>query len=142
MTVETIKKRLLDHQIRPSKPRVAILKFLMENPIHPNVDTIYKALAPEISSLSKTTVYNTVDLFSERGVVQRITIDDKNANYDADTSVHPHFLCQACGAIYDMPEVQNASAVLPSAAPHHLVDIQIYYRGICAKCRDDKKAYS
>lgn len=142
MPVESIKRRLLEHQIRPSKPRVAILRFLMENPIHPNVDTIYKALAPEISSLSKTTVYNTVDLFTERGVIQRITIDDKNANYDADTSVHPHFLCTLCGSIYDMPELENPTEVLPDAGPHHLMDIQIYYRGICQKCKENKKAYS
>ncbi len=141
MTVENLKKRLLSHDIRPSKPRVAILKYLIEHRTHPNVDSIYQALAPEISSLSKTTVYNTVDLFSEHGVIQRLTIDDKTTNYDADTSVHPHFLCQVCGAIYDMPEVTDLSA-LPDAGPHELHDIQIYYRGICAKCKDSKKAYS
>ena len=44
--------------------RIAIMEYLMDNPIHPSADDIYTALSPSMPTLSKTTVYNTLKLFS------------------------------------------------------------------------------
>ena len=71
--------------------RIAIMQYLMEHPIHPSADDIYTALSPSMPTLSKTTVYNTLKLFSEQGAAQMLTIDEKNTNFDADTSIHSHF---------------------------------------------------
>lgn len=89
--------RLLEHNIKPSMQRIAIMEYLMEHPIHPSADDIYTALSPSMPTLSKTTVYNTLKLFSEQGAALMLTIDEKNTNFDADTSVHSHFLCKRCG---------------------------------------------
>lgn len=95
-------ERLLDHNIKPSVQRIAIMQYLMEYPVHPSADDIYTALSPSMPTLSKTTVYNTLKLFSEQGAAQMLTIDEKNTNFDADTSLHSHFLCKCCGHIYDL----------------------------------------
>ena len=79
--------RLLEHNIKPSMQRIAIMEYLMDNPIHPSADDIYTALSPSMPTLSKTTVYNTLKLFSEQGAALMLTIDEKNTNFDADTSV-------------------------------------------------------
>ena len=92
--------RLLEHNIKPSMQRIAIMEYLMEHPIHPSADDIYTALSPSMPTLSKTTVYNTLKLFSEQGAALMLTIDEKNTNFDADTSVHSHFLCKRCGHKY------------------------------------------
>ena len=76
-------ERLLDHNIKPSMQRIAIMQYLMEHPIHPSADDIYTALSPSMPTLSKTTVYNTLKLFSEQGAAQMLTIDEKNTNFDA-----------------------------------------------------------
>jgi len=55
---------LKNHDIKPSYQRMKIFQYLLDNHVHPTVDTIYKALCPEIPTLSKTTVYNTLNLFS------------------------------------------------------------------------------
>ena len=95
-------ERLLEHNIKPSMQRIAIMEYLMNHPIHPSADDIYTALSPSMPTLSKTTVYNTLRLFSEQGAALMLTIDEKNTNFDADTSVHSHFLCRRCGHIYDL----------------------------------------
>lgn len=59
-------ERLLDHNIKPSMQRIAIMQYLMEHPIHPSADDIYTALSPSMPTLSKTTVYNTLKLFSSK----------------------------------------------------------------------------
>ena len=95
--------RLLEHNIKPSMQRIAIMEYLMDNPIHPSADDIYTALSPSMPTLSKTTVYNTLKLFSEQGAALMLTIDEKNTNFDADTScTFLISLCKRCGHIYDL----------------------------------------
>mgnify|MGYP000633277006 CR=1 FL=1 len=77
-------ERLLEHNIKPSMQRIAIMEYLMNHPIHPSADDIYTALSPSMPTLSKTTVYNTLKLFSEQGAALMLTIDEKNTNFDAE----------------------------------------------------------
>ena len=55
-------ERLLEHNIKPSMQRIAIMEYLMNHPIHPSADDIYTALSPSMPTLSKTTVYNNFEI--------------------------------------------------------------------------------
>jgi Fe2+ or Zn2+ uptake regulation protein len=92
---------LQKHGIKPSKPRLIIFDFLYKTHNHPTVDTIYMALSPQLPTLSKTTVYNTLKLFVANGVARVVNIEENEARYDADTSVHGHFKCKGCGGLFD-----------------------------------------
>ena len=94
---------LISYNIKPSVQRIAIMDYLLKHKTHPCIDEIYMALCKEIPTLSKTTVYNTLKLFIEHGAARMLTIDERNACFDGDTSVHAHFQCKACGKIYDLP---------------------------------------
>jgi len=84
MTVPEIKKHLANHNIRASLPRVKIYDYLVTYESHPTVDEIYNALVDELVTLSKTTVYNTMDLFAENNVVIELLIEKNEIRYDAD----------------------------------------------------------
>ena len=84
---------LLQYSIKPSVQRTAVMDYLLKNRTHPTIDEIYSALSPSMPTLSKTTVYNTLNLFLEKGAVQQLVIDEKNARYDIDMSLHAHFIC-------------------------------------------------
>lgn len=128
-------ERLQDHNIKPSVQRIAIMGYLMEHRTHPTVDEIYTALSPAIPTLSKTTVYNTLKLLSEQGAAQTLTIDERNTCYDADTSLHSHFLCRNCGKIYDLECNANIKAVENmDMNGHEVQEIHYYYKGICKEC--------
>ena len=92
-----IKDRLLSFGIKPSLQRMAILDYLLKNATHPTADTIFGDLYPNIPTLSKTTVYNTLKLLEEQGVIISISIDEKNVRYYGDLSEHAHFKCKECG---------------------------------------------
>lgn len=127
--------RLLEHNIKPSMQRIAIMKYLMEHRTHPSAEEIYTALSPSMPTLSKTTVYNTLRLFSEQGAAQMLTIDERNANFDADTSLHAHFLCKKCGKIYDLQTPIAVKQVVGLQMDGHEVnEMHYYYRGICNNC--------
>lgn len=132
--------RLLEHNIKPSMQRIAIMEYLMGHPIHPSADDIYTALSPSMPTLSKTTVYNTLKLFSEQGAAQMLTIDEKNTNFDADTSVHSHFLCKRCGHIYDLKRPEAIKQVENLEMDGHQVsEVHYYYKGICKNCLSKDK---
>jgi Fe2+ or Zn2+ uptake regulation protein len=119
--------------IKPSFQRMKIFEFLVNNPIHPTVDTIYRALVPDIPTLSKTTVYNTLNLFIEHDITQLITIEDNETRYDADTSIHGHFKCQSCDKVYDF--TADSDSLISKGLDGFLIKQQhIYFKGICASC--------
>lgn len=130
-------KRLIEHGIKPSVQRLAIMEYLIKHRTHPSVDEIYSALSLEIPTLSKTTVYNTLKLFAENGASVILTIDEKNANFDADMTPHAHFLCKQCGKIYDLPlsVVENEGKI----NGHQITEQHFYYKGICKECLEKNK---
>lgn len=130
---------LQEHDIKLSAQRLAIMDWLCHHPVHPTVDDIWQALSPEMPTLSKTTVYNTLRLFVSHGAAQMLTIDEHNACFDADIRPHSHFLCRVCGKVYDVPFMGPAS--LPPAASlcgHQAEEVQHYYRGVCCSCSQEK----
>lgn len=110
-----------------------IFEYLLEHRNHPTVDTIYKALAPEIPTLSKTTVYNTLNLFMEKEIAKVIVIEENETRYDVDTSVHGHFKCEECGKIEDL-DVDLSKLNIPQLSEHKINEYHIYFKGICKNC--------
>ena len=128
-------ERLKSKSIKPSMQRVAIMDFLIGNRTHPSVDDVYRDLAPTMPTLSKTTVYNTLKLFSEKGAALMLTIDESRVNFDGDTSPHTHFLCKGCSKIYDLQMSASIKEVVGmSIAGHQISEIHYYYKGVCKAC--------
>lgn len=110
------------------------MDYLLNNRTHPTADQIYGALSPTMPSLSKTTVYNTLKILENRGAVVCIDIDPTCDRYDADTSVHAHSFCRACGAVADV-WVKDAKFAKRNAPEGMQVDsVQLLYKGVCAEC--------
>ncbi|MCT4611960.1 MAG: transcriptional repressor [Clostridia bacterium] len=125
-----ISEMLKENDIKPSYQRLKIYEYLINNRTHPTVDEIYKALVVEIPTLSKTTVYNTLNLFVEKNIVLLITIDENETRYDADTSVHGHFRCRKCKKIYDF----EISVECMDLKDFEVYTKNVYFDGICNKC--------
>lgn len=136
--MDTIKQHLQDHNVKPSLQRMAIMKYLLENRTHPTADRIFNDLYPQIPTLSKTTVYNTLKLLCDHGAVTIINIDEKNVRYDGDTSPHAHFRCKGCGCVHDIQLEPNSSIYRDSVGDFTILDVQVYYKGYCKECLEPK----
>lgn len=131
--IENVSEYLKNNGIKPSYQRLKIFEYLVNTTEHPTVDTIYKALIDDIPTLSKTTVYNTLNLFVENKIATVVTIEENEARYDADTSIHGHFKCEHCGKVYDfgLDISKLTERELDGFKIHHQ---HVYYRGICKHC--------
>ncbi len=123
------------HQIHPSIQRLAVMDYLLEHLNHPTVEEIFSALQPEIPTLSRTTVYNTLKLFAAKGAAVMLTIDEKRACFDSVLTPHAHFICRKCGRIIDVP--LSEIGVNPhtfTLAEGKVEEEHLYYRGVCNDC--------
>ena len=137
MTYMQAHRYLMQFSIRPSVQRTAVMEYLMNHRTHPTVDEIYLALSPGIPTLSKTTVYNTLNLFIAKGAVQMLTIDEKNTRYDADMSKHAHFYCNSCGKVYDIMNVKPEAYEVPVEPQFTVESVQLSVYGVCKNCKSN-----
>lgn len=133
MHIENIGEHLKTHEIKPSYQRLKIFEYLIENKTHPTVDEIYRALNNKIPTLSKTTVYNTLNIFIEKGIARVITIEENETRYDADMSHHGHFKCIECGKVYDIP-VNLDEKNLEKLKDFEILEYNIFFKGKCKSC--------
>ena len=79
------------HGILPTPQRVEIARVLLERPQHMSADQLIERLRAAGSAVSKATVYNTLNLFSERGLIREVMVDPERKFYDSTTTPHHHF---------------------------------------------------
>lgn len=130
---EDLKQKLKKNKINMSYQRLKVLEYLTQNHCHPTVDQIFTDLHKDISTLSKTTVYNTLKVLSEAGFVRVITIEDNEARYDINTENHGHFKCESCGTIYDF-SIDIDSLTCKDLNNFQINDKSVYFKGICKRC--------
>ena len=130
---------LTAHGIKPSVQRLAVMDYLQAHRTHPSVDEIYNALIERIPTLSKTTVYNTLRLFVDNRAARQLTIDERNACFDACMEPHAHFHCRHCGKVFDLPLRRTnleRETVMPEGFTSEQADL--YFHGTCPDCRPER----
>ncbi len=131
---QRIAELLINHEIKPSYPRIQIYKYLYTRKDHPTVDCIYNNLIGEIPTLSKTTVYNTLSLFIDAKLVNSLNLDENEKRYEIIIHNHSHFKCEKCNKIYDIP--YDDIDLLPKEFEGFKInEKQIFLKGICKNCQ-------
>lgn len=124
---------LREHGIRVTSQRTRILCFLRDRDDHPTADSIFTALKPEEPSLSRTTVYNTLDLLNRAGLVSVLTISAGEQHYEFGQDMHHHLLCDTCGRIMDI-EIKCPYTDGLLHGRHKIKEVHGYFRGTCDHC--------
>ena len=124
---------LFEHYGILSTPqRLEVAEILLEKPQHMSADQIIDRLREAGSSVSKATVYNTLNLFSERGLVREVNVDPVRKFYDSTTHPHHHFYNVDTGELADIPDAQVAFEQLPElpeGTESESVEVLIRVRG-------------
>ena len=126
---------LNEKNINASLPRIEILDYLYTSMGHPNIDEIYSVLSSKMTSLSKATVYNTLELFTKKGLVNNLYIENNEVRYDVRTERHGHFKCIKCGRIYDIEVYDVETELKEDNEDFKILSKEVNYRGICKDCK-------
>lgn len=103
MTVEQLKETLREHDIQPSAQRMAVAKYVLDTGDHPTADTIWTKVSESFPMISRATVYNTLHLFVEKGLLKEVHITGGSVVYDPKVEPHHHFIDENTGEIHDVP---------------------------------------
>lgn len=100
-------QRLEGAGIKPTHQRIVILQELTEAHDHLSAENVYDRLRANHPSLSLGTVYRTLDLLADAGLVRRVVSDQGLKRFDANLSDHHHLVCRETHEIidYDDPEL-------------------------------------
>lgn len=98
-----ITDRLRAHGIAPTHQRVEIANVLFSRCEHLSADQILAAVNVRHSETSKATVYNTLKLFLEKGLVREVIVDPSKVFYDPNIQPHHHFYNTESGELTDIP---------------------------------------
>lgn len=132
MDTQQISEVFKSNGLKLTPQRIAVYKFLKENPIHPDALTVYEKMIESNPSFSKTTVYNCLQALSDCGLINPVNIDKDKIRYDADMSFHGHFKCTKCGEIYDF---KCTESYISGIDGFEIEQKDVYYSGICKRCK-------
>lgn len=113
--------------------RLEVAEILLEKPQHLSADQIIEKLRDSGSAVSKATVYNTLNLFSERGLAKEVMVDPERKFYDSTTRPHHHFYNIDTGELADIPDSQvrfESLPELPAGTRRESVEVLVKVRDV------------
>ena len=114
MSRSDILAKFEDHGILPTPQRLEIATILLQKPQHMSAEQIIDRLRSKGSTVSKATVYNTLNLFGKHGLVKECLIDPVRRFFDSTTHPHHHFYNVDTGALSDIAADDIAITGLPA----------------------------
>lgn len=122
---------------RVTPQRLVIAAAVRDLGHHATAEEIYTEVGARLPGVSLPTVYATLELLEDMGLVRRVATESGTAVYDPRTDQHHHLVCRRCGAIADVDGAVDHAALLSAArgagfAPD---EAQVVIRGLCAACR-------
>ena len=121
---------------RVTLPRLLVHRHVRRHAGHLTAEQLHSELAAQLPSLSPATVYATLDLLGELGLVRRVSTPHGAALYDPRTDAHHHVFCRRCGRIGDVEApVDTAAAERAAAGAGFRVEQgELQLSGLCRAC--------
>lgn len=89
--------------IQPSAQRVAVAKVVLTTDEHPTAEQVHQLVKSRSPDISRATIYNTLNLFVEKGLLHALTLEGGKIVYDPRMERHHHFIDDETGQIHDLP---------------------------------------
>jgi Fur family peroxide stress response transcriptional regulator len=117
--------------------RLAVLSILESRRDHPTAEQIYHEVRQGLPAISFNTVYKTLEVFCQKGLVIKVNPLHEVARYDVETDHHAHLICRKCHFIVDLPdEVAPAPAIPEEARAGFKVERHsLIFWGLCPQCQ-------
>lgn len=93
---------LTSHDISPTQQRRKIARIMFARAQHLSAEQILDRVNAEDHEVSKATVYNTLGLFTRKGLVREVVVDPSKVFYDSNTSLHHHYFNLSTGMLSDI----------------------------------------
>ncbi len=120
---------LREHGIQPTPQRIAVAEFVLHTKTHPSADEIWAKVRDRSPTLSRATVYNTLNLFARKGLLGTQPLREGIIAFDPRVEPHHHFIDEKSGRVFDVPWGAVKVTGEKSLAGFEVRDYQVVMRG-------------
>jgi Fur family transcriptional regulator, iron response regulator len=111
-----IKIKLRKFGLRPTRQRMALAGLLFKSgDRHVTAEGLHEEAERVSFPISLATVYNTLNQFTEAGLLREVAVEGSKAYFDTNTSDHHHFFCEADNSLMDIPDDTLKVLGIPAA---------------------------
>ena len=100
--MENLIQQLRDRRIAVTPQRLAVMAALQGRRDHPTADHLYQEVRRQLPAISFNTVYKTLEILCQQGMVIKVNPLHAMARYDGETGRHAHLICRQCHQIIDL----------------------------------------
>lgn len=122
--------------------RRLLLELLRDAEGHIDAKVLYHRASARDESISPATVYRTLNLFKELGLVDEMRLGKVRCYYEIKQSQgHQHLVCQGCGKIIEFqnPHFQKLIKAVQREYGFNVKKAELYLEGYCPGCKDEEK---
>ena len=137
LIIDTLRK----NGYKATTQRIAICRFALHSRDHPTAQRIYNEVRKMHSTVSLATVYKTLQILTEHGLIQELDLPQSQARFDSYVEPHINLVCMQCGNIQDFNDktaqemVERVTAKAQFTRTGQRLDIY----GMCKTCQDRTK---
>lgn len=124
-----VEQVLREHGIQPTVQRVTVASYVLATDEHPSAEQVFARVKGKIPVLSRATVYNTLHLFVEKGLLRQLVLSEGNVVFDPKTDRHHHFIEEGSGRIHDIPWSALDVARVDALPGFEVSEYQVVLRG-------------
>ncbi len=124
-----VKEILSSHGVQPSAQRVVVARYVLTTGEHPSADAVWAHVKKGFPMISRATVYNTLNLFVEKGLLRELHLSPDSVVFDPNTDAHHHFIDEDSGRIYDVPWEKVRVCDIEKMEGFDIHDYQVVMRG-------------
>ena len=134
LTTNAIQERFRQYRVRLTPQRAAIYGALAGTTSHPTADDLYRVVRRRHPMISRNTVYYTLGVLRETGLIREVNVGHEGARFDANMSLHHHLICLTCRRIQDVTD-DALDRLTVSQGDFEILGHRVEFHGYCAKCR-------
>ena len=130
--------------VKLTHQRIEIFRELAASLEHPSAETVFRAVQKRMPTVSLDTVYRTLWMLNDPGLVTTLGPRRESVRFDANLAPHHHYLCVRCGLARDFESVEFKTLNLPETAKQfgRVASFHVEVRGLCEKCAEQQAAES
>jgi Fur family peroxide stress response transcriptional regulator len=125
--------------IKLTHQRLEIFRAVASSVEHPSAEAVYKVVQRTMPTVSLDTVYRTLWLLTDLGLLKTLGPRQGSVRFDANLEHHHHYLCVRCGLVRDFESVELNALRIPDSVTRfgEVVSAHVEVRGVCATCARD-----
>jgi Fur family transcriptional regulator, peroxide stress response regulator len=122
--------------IKLTHQRLEIFRAVASSVEHPSAEGIYQAVRASMPTISLDTVYRTLWLFIDLGLLNTFGQRQESVRFDANLAQHHHYRCVKCGMVRDFESAELDNLPIPDSVScfGDITGAQVEVQGVCARC--------